>query len=149
MVEVIARYEGGLHCQVHHGPSGAEFGTDAPTDNHGKGEAFSPTDLVGAGIAACTLTIMAISAESHGIDLRGATAVTRKEMSTDAPRRIVRLSTMITLPLSADHPKRPMLEQAARGCPVHKSISAEIDAPIEFTWAGEPAARGAAAPARP
>lgn len=149
MVEVTARYEGDLHCTVRHGPSGAEFGTDAPVDNHGKGQAFSPTDLVGSGIAACTLTIMAIAAEGHGVDLRGATAVTGKEMSKDAPRRIVRLATVITLPLSANHPKRQLLEQAARGCPVHKSIRADIDAPIDFIWAGEPVGQGAGALAHP
>ena len=136
MVEVTARYEGNLRCKATHGPSGAVILTDAPTDNHGKGEAFSPTDLVAAALPCCIMTIMGIVAQRHGLALEGMTAVTRKEMATEGLRRIRSLRTVITVPLPADHPQRALLENAASTCPVHKSLAAGVDAPIEFVWKG-------------
>ena len=136
MVEVTVRYEGNLRCAATHGPSGTVILTDAPVDNHGKGEAFSPTDLLAAALPACMMTIMGIVAERHDIDLRGMKAETVKEMSSDPPRRIAGLRTRITVPLPADHPQRQLLEQAARTCPVHKSLDPGIDAAIEFVWGG-------------
>mgnify|MGYP003344578685 CR=1 FL=1 len=119
-----------------HGPSGTTLVTDAPVDNHGKGESFSPTDLVATALGACMMTIMGIVAERHGIDLTGMTSETTKEMTTAPPRRIAALRTTVTVPLPADHPQRALLEQAALTCPVHKSLHAEIAAPIEFVWTG-------------
>lgn len=136
MVEVTARYLGGLRCEAHHGPSKSTILTDAPLDNHGKGEAFSPTDLVAAALPVCVMTIMGIVAERHGLALEGMTARTEKVMSKDAPRRIASLRTTIEVPLAADHPQRTHLENAAKTCPVHKSLHPEIDAPIEFVWKG-------------
>lgn len=136
MVEVTARYLGGLRCEVHHGPSGSTILTDAPVDNHGKGEAFSPTDLVAAALPVCVMTIMGIVADRHGLALEGMTARTEKVMSKDAPRRIASLRTTIEVPLAADHPQRTHLENAAATCPVHKSLHPEIDAAIEFVWKG-------------
>ena len=136
MVEITARYEGNLRCAVTHGPSGTTILTDAPKDNQGEGAAFSPTDLVAAALPACMMTIMGIVAERHGLDLAGMKAETVKEMSKDLPRRIAGLRTRLTIPLPADHPQRQLLEQAAHTCPVHKSLSPEIDAAIEFVWAG-------------
>lgn len=138
MVEISARYEGGLRCAVTHGPSRSVVLTDAPVDNHGKGEAFSPTDLVAAALATCTLTIMAIYAERHGIDLRGMTASTRKEMNVEGTRRIGSLATVITVPLPADHPHREPMERAAHACPVHRSLDPGVQVPIEFRWTGRP-----------
>ena len=135
MVKVTSRYEGGLRCSAVHGPSGTTLVTDAPVDNHGKGESFSPTDLVATSLGACMMTIMGIVAERHGLDLTGMTAETEKVM-TAAPRRIASLRTRITVPLPADHPQRQPLEQAAHTCPVHKSLHPEIDAAIEFVWQG-------------
>ncbi len=134
MVTVSSIYEGGLRCRVTHGPSGATVVTDAPVDNHGKGESFSPTDLVASALGACMMTIMGIVAERHAIDLRGTTVETVKEMTATPPRRIASLRTRISIPLAADHPHRPLLEQAALTCPVHRSLSAEIDIPVEFVW---------------
>ena len=136
MVSLTTTYEGGLRCRAIHGPSGTTLVTDAPVDNHGRGESFSPTDLVATALGACMMTIMGIVAERHGIDLVGMTAETVKEMSADPPRRIAGLRTRLTIPLPADHPSRSLLEQAAHTCPVHKSLLPEIDAAIEFIWTG-------------
>ena len=136
MVEITVRYEGNLRCKATHGPSGSTLLTDAPKDNHGKGEAFSPTDLVAAALPSCIMTIMGIVAQRHGVALEGMTATTQKVMATDPPRRIGSLKTVVRVPLPADHPQRQQLENAAHTCPVHKSLSAGIDAPIEFVWAG-------------
>lgn len=136
MVEITARYEGNLRCAVTHGPSGATLLTDAPKDNHGEGAAFSPTDLVAAALPACMMTIMGIVAKRHGLELKGMTATATKEMATAPARRIGRVVTRIRVPLPASHPQREMLENAAHTCPVHKSLHPDIDAAIEFVWAG-------------
>ena len=136
MVEISVRYEGDLRCSARHGPSGSTLVTDAPVDNHGKGESFSPTDLLAAALPACMMTIMGIVAARVGIDLRGMTATTTKVMSTDAPRRIASLHTDITLPIAADHPHRGKLEQAAHTCPVHKSLRESIEADVTFMYQG-------------
>lgn len=136
MVEITARYEGQLRCNATHGPSNAVVRTDAPVDNHGKGESFSPTDLVATALPTCMMTIMGIYAERHGIDLRGMHARTAKEMTQSPPRRIASLRTVITLPIASSHPQREALENAAHTCPVHRSLHPEIAAPIEFVYAG-------------
>jgi uncharacterized OsmC-like protein len=136
VVHLSSVYEGGLRCRATHAPSGTSLVTDAPVDNHGKGESFSPTDLVAAALGACMMTIMGIVAERHGVNLVGMTAETVKEMTKEPPRRIASLRTRLTIPLPADHPQRAALEQAAHTCPVHKSLHPEIDAAIEFVWAG-------------
>jgi len=136
MVRLTSVYEGGLRCRAEHGPSGTGLVTDAPVDNHGKGESFSPTDLVATALGACMMTIMGIVAERHGIDLVGMKAETVKEMTSEPPRRIASLRTRLTIPLPPDHPRRAAFEQAAQTCPVHKSLHPEIDAAIEFVWAG-------------
>ena len=118
------------------GPSGTALVTDAPTDNHGKGESFSPTDLVATALGACMMTVMGIVAERHGVDLTGMTAETEKVMTAQPPRRIASLRTRLVIPLPADHPHRERLETAARACPVHASLHPEIDAAIEFVWSG-------------
>ena len=136
MVHLSSVYEGGLRCRATHAPSGTSLVTDAPVDNHGKGESFSPTDLVATALGACMMTIMGIVAERHGVNLVGMTAETVKEMTKEPPRRIASLRTRLTIPLPADHPQRAAREQAAHTCPVHKSLHPEIDAAIEFVWAG-------------
>jgi uncharacterized OsmC-like protein len=136
MVKVSSTYEGGLRCRATHGPSGTTLVTDAPVDNHGKGESFSPTDLVATALGGCMMTIIGIVADRHGLDLVGMTAETVKVMTTQPPRRIAALKTRLTIPLPGDHPQRLLLEQAALSCPVHKSLHPEIDAAIEFVWTG-------------
>lgn len=136
MVTITSTYEGGLRCQATHGPSGTTLLTDAPVDNHGKGESFSPTDLVATALGTCIMTTMAIVADRRGITLAGMTAETEKVMTTTPPRRIASLKTRIKIPLPPDHEARGVLENAGRSCPVHKSLAPEIDAAIEFVWTG-------------
>jgi putative redox protein len=136
MVKVSLRYEGGLRCAATHGPSGQKVFTDAPVDNHGRGESFSPTDLVATALGGCMATIMGIVAQRHDIDLEGMEVEVTKEMSADTPRRISRLTTTIRVPLPADHPKRTLLENGALTCPVHHSLHPDIDKPVTFDWVG-------------
>jgi putative redox protein len=135
MVTITARYEGDLLTTATHGPSDAILRTDAPRDNEGQGRYFSPTDLVGTAMATCMLTIMGIVARRHGLDMTGATARVEKHMLQD-PRRIGRLPVVITVPGAFTHEQKNMLECAARGCPVHRSLHPDIDSPISFEWPG-------------
>jgi uncharacterized OsmC-like protein len=136
MVEVTVKYTGDMHCDATHGPSQSKISTDAPSDNKGKGEAFSPTDLVATALATCISTTMGIKAEDLGVDLRGMTVSVQKGMSKDAPRRIVALPSEVHIPLSPGHPQRKVLEQTALNCPVHKSLPPEIYRPTKFFWEG-------------
>ncbi len=133
MVQISIDYTGKLHCSATHGPSGTTLETDAPTDNQGKGESFSPTDLVATALGTCIATTMAIVAERHGVELKGMTVEVGKEMA-DAPRRIGRLTTKVHVPLPGDHPQRELLEMTALGCPVHRSLAAEMERPTQFFW---------------
>ncbi|MFI5347426.1 MAG: OsmC family protein [Elusimicrobiota bacterium] len=134
MVKMSAVYEGSLRCVLTHESSGSTIETDAPKDNMGKGERFSPTDLVGAAFAGCVLTTMAIVANRDGVDLKGARAEVSKEM-TAAPRRIGALPLTVTLPASLPADYRAKLENAARTCPVHKSLHPDLKAEIAFVYA--------------
>lgn len=82
------------------------------------------------------MTVMGIAAERHGVDLKGTTVTIGKEMSSDAPRRIVGLKSVMTIPLPSDHPQRALLEGAAKACPVKQSLSSDVDATVEFRWVG-------------
>ncbi len=135
MVSISVEYTGGLHCRAVHGPSQATLETDAPTDNMGKGEEFSPTDLVATALATCILTTMAIVAERNQIKLQGATATVEKEMA-NSPRRIGKLTSEVHLPLPPNHPQRELLETTGLGCPVHRSLAAEMERPTQFFWEG-------------
>ena len=136
MVEVTIDYTGNLHCDATHGPSHSTISTDAPTDNKGKGESFSPTDLVATALGTCMSTILAMAAEEHGLDVKGMKVKVEKEMSKDAPRRIVALPSEVHIPLPPDSPHRAVLEQTALNCPVHKSLPREISRPTKFFWEG-------------
>jgi uncharacterized OsmC-like protein len=136
MVNISVEYTGDLHCDAAHGPSQAKIVTDAPLDNKGKGEAFSPTDLVATALGTCMSTTMAMKAQELGLDLRGMTISVEKEMSKDSPRRIVALPSEVHIPLPETSPHRQALEQAALNCPVHKSLPPEISRPTKFVWQG-------------
>jgi putative redox protein len=133
MLELTARYAGNKKCDLRH-PDGAEIRTDAPRDIGGDASAFSPTDLVAAGLVSCILTTLAMVAERLGVDVTGATARVEKHMS-QSPRRIGRLPVVVTLAGSIAPEHRERLERAGRACPVHASLHPEIDAPIEFRYA--------------
>ncbi|MFN0128462.1 MAG: OsmC family protein [Verrucomicrobiales bacterium] len=139
MVGVSVCYKGELHCEATHQPSGAVIATDAPVDNQGRGEAFSPTDMVAAALGTCMLTTMAIVARRKGIDLPGASVEVEKHMTTEGPRRIARLVTRIAIDLPPTHPERPVLEAAAHACPVHRSLHPDVQKDIEFKWTRQPA----------
>ena len=136
MVQIDVTYEGGLRTRAVHGPSGAELVTDAPVDNHGKGESFSPTDLVATALGTCMLTIMGIAAEKHGWPLAGATATVQKRMVADPARRIAGLEVVIRVPGELDQRARRVLERAALGCPVHTTLGGRVELPVRFEWAG-------------
>ena len=131
---MTVKYEGSLRCKVTHEPSGGSFQTDAPTDNNGKGEAASPTDLCAAALGSCMATIIGMQMEKLGYDLAGMRIEVQKEMSSYKPRRIIRLSTEIWLPAKLDDKEKRTVQLAAKGCPVHHSLSSEIDKPILFHW---------------
>lgn len=134
MVKLHVEYEGGLHCNLTHGPSGSKISTDAPKDNHGKGETFSPTDLVSSALAACMLTIMGIVAERHQIKLEGAKVEVTKEMIQEPVRRIGKLTVNFQMPAGIPQKERILLERAAETCPVHKSLHPDIQIPITFSY---------------
>lgn len=134
MVEIQIAYQGQLRCTATHGPSGTKLVTDAPTDNMGKGEAFSPTDLVATALGTCMLTTMGISAQRHGIKLEAATAKVAKEMVTAPVRRIGTLTVEITVPGELSDEDQRRLRAAALACPVHKSLHADVQIPVTFYW---------------
>ncbi|RME72282.1 MAG: OsmC family peroxiredoxin [Verrucomicrobia bacterium] len=137
MVRMTIDYVGGLRCRAVHGPSKTELATDAPTDNRGRGESFSPTDLVATALATCLLTTMAMRAEDAGLSLDGATATVEKIMSAEPPRRIARLVVDVQLPLPRSADPEGRLEHAGRNCPVALSLAAELEQVITFRWKDE------------
>ncbi|MSU51665.1 MAG: OsmC family peroxiredoxin [Opitutus sp.] len=132
MVKITGEYQDELHCTARHEPSGDTLATDAPKDNLGRGEAFSPTDLVATAFATCVATTMAIAARKNGVRLGHFRYEVTKEMSADAPRRITRLTLQVWLPASAKLLDREILERAANGCPVHRSLAPEVEKLITF-----------------
>ena len=135
MVNIDIVYEGELHCSLKHVPSGAVIATDAPKDNHGKGEAFSPTDMVAGALGACMLTIMGIVAKRHELNLEGTKVQVTKEMVTEPARRIGKLTVTFQIPAGVPASKREVLERAALTCPVHKSLHPDIEIPVSFNYA--------------
>lgn len=135
-VEIQAVYQGQLGCEATHGPSQNTLKTDAPLDNGGKGQSFSPTDLVATALGTCVLTILALVSERHDLDLSGAKVNVTKEMVTQPIRRIGSLRTVVNIPAGVvvEGSMRERLEAAARKCPVHQSLHPDIDAPIEFVY---------------
>ena len=136
MVEINAVYEGTLRCSATHAPSGSIVETDAPVDNHGRGENYSPTDLVATALGTCMMTIMGILAARHDIDMAGTKVRVEKHMTPEAPRRISRLVVEFEVPLPEDHPQRKAIEKAALSCPVHLSLHEDIEKAVVFSWSG-------------
>ena len=132
MTVIDSTYQGELRCQSSHGPSGTLLETDAPTDNQGKGERFSPTDLVATALSTCMLTIMGIVAERHGWSLEGVTARVEKTMSSETPRRIAQLTVWVELPADLEPQQRALLQRAAETCPVKVSLEGAIA--MELHW---------------
>jgi len=133
-VAITARYLGEKRVEITHGPSGASLVTDAPVDNNGKGESFSPTDLVASALGACAMTIMGIVAEKDGVDLSGMKMSVEKSMTQSPPRKIASLPVTLEMPAGLKPDIRKKLEAAARACPVHKSLGEGIEAPLNFSY---------------
>ena len=132
VTSISTSYSGHLRCSSVHSPSGSVLETDAPTDNQGKGERFSPTDLIATALNTCILTIMGIVAERHTWDLKGCTARVEKVMTSEAPRKIALLEVWIELPAHIDAKARKVLEKAAENCPVKLSLDGAV--PMRFHW---------------
>lgn len=134
MVQIDITYQGELRCQSTHTPSGTKVLTDAPVDNMGKGQSFSPTDMVATALGTCMLTTMGIVAQRKNIDISGATVSVTKEMVADPLRRIGRLAVTIHIPHEPNEDDRRRLEHAAHSCPVAKSLGANVEQPVTFKW---------------
>ncbi len=128
-------YQGELRCVLTHGPSGVTVNTDAPVDNHGRGESFSPTDLTATSLGACMATIMGIKARDLGVNLTGMTFQVTKTMASDTPRRICALTVNFTIPNPCPEADRIRLERAAATCPVAHSLHPDIVVETHFDWA--------------
>ena len=126
-------YLGNLRTENEHISSGNKFITDAPIDNNGKGEAFSPTDTVATGLANCMITMMGIKARDMQVNIDGTTAMVTKTMAAD-PRRISKIEVILNFPEGIDDKSRKILENTARTCPVHYSLHPDIERIITFNW---------------
>ena len=134
MVEINVEYQGDLHCEAVHGPSGMRLTTDAPVDNQGRGESFSPTDLCATAIGTCMATMLGIQARTLALDLKGMKVRVGKTMSADQPRRIAQLDVEISVPGSLSEKHRTQLVRAAEHCPVHYSLHPDVRVNLNFNW---------------
>jgi uncharacterized OsmC-like protein len=125
-VKISGQYESGLSMKMTHDMSGVAIRTDPPLDNGGKGESFSPSDLVATATASCMMSVMAIAARKSGLDLSGMKCSVEKHMSSDLPRRIIRLDIEIALPSHLNIDARRDLEHIGNTCPVIQSINPAI-----------------------
>lgn len=133
MVEITIRYDGELRSTATHGPSQTTLIADAPVDNHGKGESFSPTDLLATALGTCMATYLGLAANRHGYDLVGTKITVVKDMVADPLRRVGKLTVTIALPRPMDEKDVKILTNSVTTCPVKLSISDRIDVPITFT----------------
>ncbi len=132
-VRIELSYDGELHTSAEH-PSGAKLGTDAPIDNEGRGEAFSPTDLVAAALGSCMMTVMGIVARRHDWALEGSQVSVDKEMVAKPVRRIGRLGVQFVMAPGIPEEARPILERAANTCTVSESMGDLVEVDVEFDW---------------
>lgn len=133
MVAMTGIYEGEKHCTLTHGPSQNKISTDAPKDNNGRGEAFSPTDLIGAALGSCIVTTMAIYGEKHDINLKGSSFKVEKKMQLN-PRMIAELVVEVTLPATLSAEQKIILEDIAHTCPVARSLHPSVLVPVTFKY---------------
>ena len=131
MVRIEASYDGNLRCKATHMPSGNQLITDAPVDNNGKGESFSPTDLLATSMLTCIMTIVAIRADSKGIDVSGMSGSVEKTMAAK-PRRVAKLEVVVNLPDGLDLDDRSWLITEGCNCPVCVSVSESIEVDVTF-----------------
>lgn len=138
MVEIYVRYEGQLRCSARHEPSASVLATDAPTDNQGRGESYSPTDLVATALGTCMLTTMGILAKKQGWNIDGVELHVQKQMTQQPPRRIERLPIRFSVPAAIARALEPdakhALERGAITCPVALSLSPSVEITTSFDW---------------
>ncbi len=135
MTTVTAKYLGNLRVECTHSATGTQIITDAPADNHGKGEAFSPTDLCVTALASCAMTIIGIYGQSHDVDVTGTKIEVIKTMSAN-PRRIGKIEVTFIMPdRQYTEKQKTMIERAAKTCPVHLSLHPDIEKVMTFKWA--------------
>lgn len=132
-VVITGRYVGDLKTRVRHEPSGVEFGTAAPLDNHGDGSSFSPTDLIATSLGSCILTVMAIAARNDGIPFEEASFRIEKHMRSD-PRRVGALPLVVRMPTGLSAAQRERLERVALHCPVHHTLAPGVETPVRFEY---------------
>lgn len=133
-VRIQVSYEGDLQCSAMHEPSQDVLHTDAPKDNQGKGQHFSPTDLLATSLGTCMLTTMGIAAKAHQIDMATAKAQVDKEMGATPRRHVQKVTIKITLAASLDSKARTILEKAATNCPVAASLAPTTEVDVEFIY---------------
>ncbi|MEO9053092.1 MAG: OsmC family protein [Ginsengibacter sp.] len=126
-------YKGNLRCEAQHTQSGSVIETDAPTDNRGKGERFSPTDTLCVSLATCMLTTMGIKADDMNLNINDAKADVTKHMASD-PRRVSKIEVSIALPQNINEKDRIILERTGNNCPVAKSVHPDIDLVLIYKW---------------
>ncbi|MFN7678546.1 MAG: OsmC family protein [Cyanobacteriota bacterium] len=136
MTSMVCVYDGELRCTARHGGSASLLETDAPTDNQGKGERFSPTDLVATALATCILTVMGIVARRQGWSLEGASARVEKTMAASGVRKIALLEVWISLPAALSREAVAVLREAGEGCPVKRSLEGSV--PMALHWSTLP-----------
>lgn len=134
MVKIEIDYQGQLRCATKHVPSGNELSTDAPVDNQGRGESYSPTDLVATAYGSCMATIMGIAAKSREVDLEGLKITVEKHMSADLPRRISKLVVEIFMPIAEEEGTSRAIKEAGLNCPVRHSVHPDIEVDIQWHW---------------
>ena len=133
MATIKTVYLGELRTQAEHLQSGTQIITDAPTDNQGKGEAFSPTDLLATSLGSCMLTIMGIAARTHGFDIDGTRVTTTKVMGTN-PRRVVEVILEMQFPNNYEDKHKLIIEAAAKECPVANSLHPDLKQTVTFIY---------------
>lgn len=126
-------YKGNLRCEATHLQSGSVIETDAPTDNRGKGERFSPTDMLCVSLATCMLTTMGIKANDMNVNISGSKADVTKTMASD-PRRVAKIEVTVTLPKNINEKDRIILERTGNNCPVAKSVHPGIELALVYNW---------------
>ena len=126
-------YIGDLRTTSTHLQSGTEILSDAPTDNHGRGEAFSPTDMVANALGSCMISIMAIKSKDLNVDLVGSTIEITKVMQPE-PRKIAKIIVVLNMPITVDEKTKVILERVAMNCPVLLSLNADIEKDVTFNW---------------
>lgn len=134
MTKIFCEYTGDLHCTLTHGPSSTVIYTDAPIDNHGKGESFSPTDLVAAALVSCIAVTLALFGSDRNWNLKGMRIEIQKNMMSEPERRIESLLLHMWMPINLSQEERRICQRVAQTCPVHRSLHPGIEISLFFHW---------------